>query len=383
MADSYYLGEAQNASFLNPGQAYQNSLGVTIPSGIEGTFYFIVRADDDDQVFETNRSGNILVSGPVNIQLTPPPDLQVVSVIPPPNAFSGQPVFIQWAVTNFGLGHTIASNWYDGVFLCSNNVLDASAISLGTFPHVGGLDPNAGYVATNTVTLPIGVSGNWYFIVTADVDNNVYEGAFEDSKTTAASFATLIALTPPPDLQAAILQAPASALASHAFEVTYSVLNVGSTATPGVQSAWSDNLYLSSHPVFDGTAQYLTSFQHAGALAPGAGYTNTLGAVLPDTLTGTFYVYVLTDAGDQVFELNKTNNLAEAAQPVQIVSAPADLVVMSLQAPATANTAGAFLVSWAVTNEGIGDTAVASWSDELVLSEYRAGGSQRRGFAQS
>jgi hypothetical protein len=375
VADSFYLGEAQNASFLNPGQAYANSLAVTIPQGIEGTYYFVVRADDDSQVFETNRTGNVLVSGPVTVVLTPPPDLQVVSVIPPQNAFSGQPVSVQWAVTNFGLGQTGVSNWSDAVYICTNTILDSTAKNVGTFAHSGALDPNQGYLTNATVTLPIGISGNWYFFVTADVYNSVYEGAFAGLNTTNANFPTLIALTPPPDLQTAILQAPTTALASHALNVIYSVVNDGSTATPSTQSAWNDTLYISTNSVFDSSAINLNTFQHSGPLPPGAGYTNTISVVLSDTITGTYYMYVMCDSADQVFELNKANNLAEAPQPVVITSKPADLTVLYLQSPPTANTAGSINVGWAVTNQGTGDTAVTSWSDELVLSQNTVLGS--------
>jgi hypothetical protein len=375
VADSFYLGEIQNASFLSPGGAYKSSLGVTIPKGIEGTYYFVVRTDASFQVFEPNRTGNVLVSGPVIVQLTPPPDLQVVSVIPPHNAFSGQPVSVQWAVTNFGLGQTVVSNWYDGVYISTNTVLDSTAISLGQFAHVGALDPNAGYVTVTNVTLPIGITGNYYFIVQTDVGNSVYEGAFENLTTTTAGFATFVALTPPPDLQTAILQAPTTALASHALNVTYSVINVGATVTPATQSAWQDTLYISSNSVLDASALNLATYQHSGPLPPGTGYTNTIGAVLPNTLTGTYYIFVMCDSADQVFELDKANNVAEAPMQVVITSQPANLAVLYLQAPATANAGGGILVSWAVTNEGAGDTAVTSWSDDLVLSQNTVLGS--------
>jgi hypothetical protein len=363
-----YLGAVQNASYLNPGQAYRSSLNVTIPGGLEGTYYFFVRTDDQDQVFETNRSGSVLISAPVFVDLTPPPDLQVAAIIAPHNAFSGQPVSLEWTATNFGLGQTIVSDWYDQVFLYTNSVLGAGAISLGQFPHSGALVPDAGYAASNIVTLPIGITGNWYFIVQLDAGHAIYEGAFEDLTSTNPGYATTIVLTPPPDLQATILQAPANALASHNLSVTYSVTNVGATATPVIQSAWTDRLYISTNSVFDSTATYFGASQHSGVLQPDAGYTSVISFVLPDTLTGSYYIFVKADADDQVFELNKTNNVAMTIVPTVIVSEPADLTVLYLQSPPTGTSGGSVPVSWGVTNEGVGDSAVTSWLDELILS---------------
>lgn len=363
-----FLGSAQNSSYLNPGQAYENSVAVTIPEGLEGTYYFIVRTDDQDQVFETNRSGSILVSAPVQIDLTPPPDLQITSIIAPHEAFSGQPVSLEWSATNVGLGQTIVSTWYDQVFLSTNSVLDPSAVSLGQFIHSGALDPNAGYTATNTVSLPIGISGNWYFIVKVDSQGAIYEGAFQNLNVTNPGYSTAVALTPPPDLVTTILQSPSNSLASHTLAVTYSVFNEGATATPNIQSAWNDTLYISTNSVLDSTAMTMTIVQHSGALQPGAGYTNVISTVLPNGLTGTYYIYVRADSQNQVFELNKTNNLARAVVPTVVSEVPADLAVLYLQAPPSGITGGSVLVNWAVTNRGPGDSAVTSWVDQLILS---------------
>jgi hypothetical protein len=366
-----YLGYAPNQSFLAPGTSYANSLNVMIPRGIDGTYYFIVVADIYNAVYEgTNHYDDSLASAPAFILATPPPDLEVASVTPPHNAFSGQPIAVSWAVTNYGLGQTMPAetNWSDRVYISTNVVFDATAVMLGDVPHNGGLDPGQGYSKTATLTLPVALTGTCYVYVTCDINNQVYEGAFEGNNTTMATYPTLVALTPPPDLVGTILNSPTNALASHNFSVTYSVANEGSTVTPNTE--WSDNLYVSTNAIFSANdAVFLATSVHGGALAPGASYLNTIGVVLPDTYTGTNYVFVLCDAYNQVFELDKTNNLAMASNQVVIVSQPADLVPISLQAPATINVGDAMSISWSVTNEGVGDTAISQWNDALILSQ--------------
>jgi subtilase family serine protease len=367
---SAYLGVAPNASFLNSGDSYANSLNVGIPRGIDGTYYFIVVADGYNYVFEgTNKNDNQLVSGPVTVHLTPTPDLQITSVSPPHNAFSGQSYPMQWSGTNYGLGQTTPreTEWWDRVYLSTNNFLDTSATSLGLFRHSGGLAPGSGYTASNSVVLPVGISGDYYFLVQGDSYNQVYEGAFEDNNTVIATFPTVIALTPPPDLEMTILQSPSHALAQHLLSVTYAVANHGSTVTPN--SWWGDAVYLSTNTQFDATAVRLAYTWHYAPLSPGGAYTNTVNAMLSDAHTGTNYIFVVSDPENSIFELNKSNNLAGAVGPVVIESRYADLAAVALRGPAQANIGDGILVSWAVTNTGAGDTAVARWSDRILLSQ--------------
>ena len=99
-----YLGAVGNASYLDSGDSYSNSLAITVPRGLNGTFYFLVQADAFNYVFETNKANNVSASAPVFVNATPTPDLQVTSVGAPHSAFSGQIVPITWAVTNLGEG---------------------------------------------------------------------------------------------------------------------------------------------------------------------------------------------------------------------------------------------------------------------------------------
>ena len=88
----------------------------------------------------------------------------------------------------------------------------------------------------------------------------------------------------------------------------------------------------------------------------------------PDDLLGNYFAFVVTDFQDVVFELDNANNVLSDSTAVDIQSQPADLVVSDLTLPSTGNSGETILVSWTVDNNGIGDTAVNSWLDELILS---------------
>ncbi|MCZ8249497.1 CARDB domain-containing protein, partial [Microcystis sp. LE19-195.1E] len=363
-----YLGEAVNPSYLNPDDSYSNSLTVTLPRGIDGNYYFLVQTDVYNYVTEVGNEGDNWGSGgPTDVNLTPPPDLQVTAVNAPNGAFSGQPMNLSWTVTNAGTGRTLETAWYDRVFMSADATLDAGDRNLGTFYHSGALNAGANYTGSATVNLPIGVAGSFFFFVQSDIYNNVYEHVFENNNSGYDTTATNITLTPPPDLEFESLTIPSNARSGSSLSINYRVTNFGATETPNYY--WTDTFYLSSdNQLNTATDINLGSVGQYGILYPGDGYDRTANFALPNTLTGTYYVFGVTDSGDQVFELDNVNNVTQSINQVQIVSQPADLVVTDAVIPTTGEAGKAISVQWTVKNQGTGDTIVNSWSDRLVVS---------------
>ncbi len=379
-----FLGQAPNASFLSPGDSYNNSLTVTIPDGIQGDLFFIIQTDRTSKVFElfgeTDNSG---VGPSTDITLTPPPDLQVTSVVAPSQAFSGQPFTLSWTVTNEGTGNTIDETWFDQVWMSTDNDLNTSMDTfLGSFSHIGTLDPTESYSVTETVDLPIGVTGPFFFFVQTDAFNQVFEFAFDNNNTGFDDPATTINLTPPPDLVVDFVDAPITAEASHSLTVDYRASNVGSTVTPN--TSWQDRLYLSFDEIFDPNEdQFLGSRSHFGALADGGFYDATFTVTLDNGLSGPFFVFVQVDAVDQVFEVDNANNATHDPLAMVIESSPADLFVTSFTAPATAESGTGILVDWTVENQGIGDTAISRWFDRIWISPDNVFGDGNDSFLES
>ena len=372
------LGRADNPSYLNAGDGYVNSLTVVLPRGIDGDYYFIVRTDDQNHVLEFENEGdNARAGGPTRVNLTPPPDLRVTYVNGPAAAFSGRPTSVTWTVANLGGGRTAEAAWNDEVFLSSDATLSADDRSLGRFRHSGALDPDGSYTRTESVTLPTGISGAYYFIIRADANNEVYEHAFENDNAGFDAAATTVLLTPPPDLEVEAVTAPARARAGAAISITYTVANNGSSAVPN--RSWTDSFHLSADRTLDGDDLLLGSRTQGNSggplssldLAAQAGnpsYSATASFTLPNGLSGDYYVIVHSDGGNVVFELDDQNNVKAASVATTIVSEPADLVVSTVAAPAVVAAGGSARVDWTVANVGIGDTIVASWVDRIYLS---------------
>ncbi|MBE9168127.1 tandem-95 repeat protein [Pleurocapsales cyanobacterium LEGE 06147] len=367
-----YLGEAANVSYLNPGDSYNNSLAVTLPQGIDGNYYFLVKTDYNrnsyynDRVFEFDNEGdNLGVSNISDIELTPPPDLQV-SVNAPSNAFSGQFTSLTWTVTNQGEGRTLQNRWYDEVYLSADTVLDSSDYNLGRQYHSGSLEPGESYIFTDAIRsfkLPEGISGDYYFLVRTDAGNQVYEGALSANNTGYDTIPTTIFLTPPPDLEIRV-DAPNTALASHEITLNYRLGNYGSTAT--TTGTWTETFYLSLDEQLDSSDLVLGSRRHYGILGTDDYRDKSISLTLPNGISGEYYLFAKTDTSDEVFELDNDNNIAY--DTITIASQPADLVVSEVIAPETLEAGTGTRISWTVINQGTGDTAITNWNDRLWLS---------------
>ncbi len=377
------LATVANANFLNAGESYNSLATVTMPVGIMGTRYFIVRTDIYSQVFEhTNEADNVTSSTGTSVALTPPPDLEVTNVVAPLIVFSGEQTTVTFTVTNTGPGRTIASFWSDQVYLSTDQAFGAGDVLLSTAARSGELLAGAAYTRTVTFTMPVGVSGNFFFLVRTDVSNQVFEAAFENNNLGFDVDMTDVRLTPPPDLEVTNVDAPTAANTGASIIISYTVENFGASGTPN--SYWSDAFYLSTDANLNPGGDFLLGQRtHSGALSPDGTYTQSFTFTVPAGLSGAYYVLVQTDSGDVVFELNNTNNVLAGAGTVEITNTnnpppppppppppvnPADLVPSAVLVPPTGEAGRSINLGWTVTNNGVGVTNSAYWFDHVILS---------------
>ena len=133
-------------------------------------------------------------------------------------------------------------------------------------------------------------------------------------------------------------------------------------------SSWQDAFYLSSDDQLDASDLLLGRRTRFGSLDIDEFYEETASFTLPNGLSGDFFVFVQTDEPNDVFELDKNNNIGFDAEEITIVSRPADLVVTAASSDATAEAGKGIRVDWTVANQGVGDTVVSSWTDRIIAS---------------
>ena len=373
-----FLGRSPNLSFLDVGKSYRvEDFQVTLPRGINGPFYFLVIADSDSRVDEFgSEDDNMLAGGPTDVTLTPPPDLIVESIIAPATRISGETARIDWVVRNQGTGSTRTEAWNDRVYLSTDRVLDEDDRPLALITHRGELAAGATYATSAEFTIPLEVSGDFFFIVETDAVNSlgaglVFEHIFEDNNTNASETATTIIQGALPDLEVTSVSIPTGTRSGELLAVTYTVENLGQTTTQ--TTSWTDAIYLSSDDQFNPAEDFfLTSNSHFGALAAdfsdASRYTSTASGRIPNELTGAFFVFVLTDSRNRVLELSDDNNTGVSASTTSVTATPADFTVLQLMVPTSATSGQTFLANWSVQNVGSGSSIVTRWTDNIVLS---------------
>jgi len=282
------------------------------------------------------------------------PDLVPTAFTAPGRGGTGLSISVSWTVANQGAGPTTGA-WNDVVYLSTDPVCCVNDAVLGRMAINVPVLPGRTYVRTQSLPIPNVPPGQYYLILRVDAERRLAEA--DDANNQRVIPLTITA----PDLAIAAFNAPASATTSHSFTVSWTVANLGaSAATP----PWVDAVYLADQPRCCATATQLALTQRTLPLSAGATYAQTTVITPPDLPPGRYYLILVVDRADNVWEdAGEANN--RRVVPLELV-AP-DLVATALVAPEAVRTQDAFTVSWTVANQG-GGVASPSWSDAIYLS---------------
>src|SRR5690606_631198 len=218
------------------------------------------------------------------------------------------------------------------------------------------------YTATYSPATPPDMTGTYYVIVETDATNRIDEFAFEQNNTGFDPNPVTVNLTPPPDLEFTAFDAPAAATAGRPFTASYTVHNLGTTAT--LATSWRDAFFLSTDDQLDVASDLRIGTQGItlpNGLAADAGYSRVRSLATPaDLASGQYYLFAVTDIDDQVYELDNGNNVLPEPVPMTIESRPADLNVLGLDTiepgQSLVGSGGSLALLWGVRNDGLGGT---------------------------
>jgi Ca2+-binding RTX toxin-like protein len=213
--------------------------------------------------------------------------------------------------------------------------------------------------------LPIDLTGNYRLLVSTDINSNVLEST--ENNNSLASTTIPVALSVTPDLIVQSVDAPTQAIAGQGLNLTWTVANNGAS---NANQVWYDSVYLSLDQTFDRNSDIYLGYQtHTGGLAAGGTYTTTQNFNVPRGLGGRYFAFVVTDAGNSVYErLGEANNTNyDGLSTEVIIPPPSDLVVTGVTVPTTGVLGQPVAISYTVQNQGT-SSAVGSWNDALYLS---------------
>ncbi|MFO0443142.1 MAG: CARDB domain-containing protein, partial [Betaproteobacteria bacterium] len=359
------LGERSIAS-LAAGAEAAGELAFTLPADLQGSWRLIVVTDATGANAESAAGeGDNTARLAIDVARDFFADLTVTSVTIPTAPVVDDPasVTVRWVVANVGIGAGRSVSWTDRVVYSTNDVLgDGDDIVLGTFQRDGALGAGQSYEGTVTYRFGPGFTRQGKVFVRTDALGAVWENGQEANNQGQATGVLDVMPIPYADLRVESVSVPAAAVSGQPLQVSWTVANRGIGITD--RSTWDDRVWLTANADGSGARHELARAGQIGQLGVGGSYTRTIQATLPQGLEGTWYVQV--DTGGP-FEFVYTNNNSGRSGAVAVTLAPSpDLVVESIEAPATALEGSLLELSWTVFNQGTA-AAGGTWQDDVLL----------------
>lgn len=339
-----------------------------------------------------SKSACLQTEGPVQqFRLKKLPDLAVSEVQVPATAFSGQTISFSWKVTNNGPGSTTTNqSWNDAVFLSFDSIpnftiapntssaawsqleFPVRPLLVGTRPNVTALDSGQHYTNSLSFTLPVNYSQPLYAYVITNYPNSISAPlqTIYANDTARAPEPIDVTLSPAPDLRVDTVFTPASTFSGSTISVTYKVKNYGVLTPAG--NSWTDKLYISQSPIFNtNTSVALKLVKPNGTYYPNtvdatvnnntqlladSSYTRTLQVVVPNFISGPYFIYVVCNATSSVYEGALANNNTGNNQLQVFLTPTPVLTVNSLTVPVSAaSTTQPIGINWNIQNTGFND----------------------------
>lgn len=440
MDGSKRLATVDNISALSPGESYENTVNVTLDERVYGNYDLVVQSnmfgvngidftstggtapvpyDPDNSAYgfltgQGNSSSYVTVAEEnetdgksdnffykrIDIQVPPLPDIQVPTVVavvdnsntgttpsPISNAglasssmfYSGKTVKVTATIANKG-GADIQRTTVDNVVYLSNtpDLTGDKIYRLSSHSMQLELSENATTTDEFTVTIPYEWYGDTYFVVDVDVNDKVYELAnIENNKGATTLINTL--LTPTADFEAYNLVVPSQVSSGKAFDVNYSVRNIG----PGVpySNSWVDKIFISpSGTGLDDSARQIGQVYRQGTYKAengnyryeGDNYSAQCSTNVKDLPPGIYYIYVMVDADDAVLEYDGENNNVIMSGAIELANADLAVELVSISEE-TLSTGTTVAVAWKVKNVGTADIQNVSITDGFYAAADAAG----------
>ncbi|HEV6968860.1 CARDB domain-containing protein, partial [Roseateles sp.] len=349
---------------LAAGASSNGSLAFTLPVDLSGAWRLIVVTDTANANNESTRENNNLDSLAINVAQDAYADLAVISVAAPTQVIDDPAsITVEWTVQNLGPGAGRTSSWTDRVIYSTNAVLgDSDDIVLGNVAHDGALASGASYTGHLDVQFGPAFSRHGTIFVKSDATGAVWENGSEANNVKDAGHATDVMPIPYADLRVESVSTPTQAYSGRELTVQWTVANrgIGITNTTG----WTDSVWLSRNADGSGQRFDLGNAGHLGQMAVGDSYNRSIVVRLPDGISGDWFLNVAT-SGPYEFIYGDNNVGHSVAVPVTLSDSP-DLVVESLDAPASAKEGALVDVSWTVLNQGLA-RAAGQWQDTVLL----------------
>jgi len=242
--------------------SYTRYAEITLPEGLSGTVYAVVRTGGPFEFLYTDNNQRSTV---VQVTLSPSPDLQVADIQATRAANDGGLIDVTWTVENQGQGDATGT-WSDLLVLRPVGNPAASAITLGYFNYGAPLEAGKHYTRTEQFRLPERITGTYQVVVATNSSRSLYEyGVLADNNVATDESPVTVSLRPRPDLQMAGLDVPERVTAGGTLSAHFEVVNQGTAATNVPH--WQDRVYLSLDNRPSGDDILIGTFDNGAAIS--------------------------------------------------------------------------------------------------------------------
>lgn len=292
---------------VSPGGQYTRTEYVQLPQGI-GTYFLILASDHDSTTTDLDYQNNWQLVGsvgndddPIEIDLPPPPDLDIVSSTCPTQLVAGQPVSASFTVQNQGEA-IVSGSHADAFYLSVDNSYSGNDLELASTINSDSLATGQSYSISLTGFVPMNYSGYYYLIHRTDKNNSRVE--ISELNNTAYCLVN-VSSQPESDLLVTQIIAPDTIYIGDQFNLTWYRANVGEFDALGYLQ---DAVFISEDDVFSQDDQFLTVVQDTIGIPAQDTLMQSVNLLFDLNYIGDYYFIIRTDILNNINESNEDNN---------------------------------------------------------------------------
>ncbi len=364
--NSFKLGGVAEASSLEKDSSYLVSETFRIPDSIHGDYYVYAYTDRGDDLCEApNEDNNITRTNQrVNISLTPPPDLDAITIPSGNDLNTGDNIPVNYEIENIGTGQTPENQWKDHVYLQKEGQKLKNAYLLVKNDHQGSLDTGETYAFSSLEAVPLELdSGSYRLVLSIDNEDEVYE---HTNKYNNKRYSNYFNINFDPgrvsDLEITNLAHQGTLNTGNTIQVEYTIRNNSRVTN---ENSWIDRIYM-----LDGSGKIIKEQQedHFGGIGQNQDTVKTVDFFLPHGRNGEYTIVADVDTTHRILDFNPANNKEEMTVYISLSPSP-DLQVDTINAKDSVNAGQEFMVDYTIANKGAGPTFDTSWTDRVYFSK--------------
>lgn len=359
------IGSVRHRTALAIGEFRLMSANVVIPEGIKNNCYIYVRTDIDNNIDELNFEDNNTSSNEDFTVLYS--DFMITSVMHADTVSSGDSVEISFYLRNNGTGMNAVKDVCISLGLSNRTVVDNTQQIFKTSCVLPNILAGDSVFVNVSCKLPDGVNGLKNLLITADYEQDIYEGDFENN-THLSTLA--IVLNRWVDLFTDTIINQDTVKAGSQVIVEYAIVNQGNRDLQGEH--FVNKIYLLQKDRIacgpESCGVLLKTEPKSYYLKADSVLVDSSFVTVPNTTPIGDYVFaIVLDSEEDIFEhIGENNNTQFGA--VYVDKIPVDFDITSV----TSNTSGwsgrSTPISWSVQNIGTVISNASTWYDNIYLS---------------